>query len=51
MSSNGWDVVGAKAFGLTALWVSRAGAPLERHGPRPDAIIGSLADLPALLGK
>jgi 2-haloacid dehalogenase len=51
VSSNGWDVVGAKAFGLTALWVSRTGTPLERHGPRPDAIIASLADLPQLLGR
>ena len=51
VSSNGWDAVGAKAFGLTAIWVSRAGAPLERHGPKPDAIIGSLAELPALVGR
>lgn len=51
VSSNGWDVVGAKAFGLTAFWVSRADAPLERHGPQPDAIIASLAELPALVGQ
>jgi 2-haloacid dehalogenase len=51
VSANGWDVVGAKAFGLTAFWVSRAGAPLERHGPRPDHVIASLAELPALVGK
>jgi 2-haloacid dehalogenase len=51
VSSNGWDVAGAKAFGFTSIWVSRAGAPLERHGPKPDAIIGSLAELPALVGK
>jgi 2-haloacid dehalogenase len=51
VSSNGWDVVGAKAFGFTAIWVSRAGAPLERHGPKPDAIVASLAELPALVGK
>jgi len=51
VSSNAWDVVGAKAFGMTAIWVSRAGAPLERHGPRPDAIIASLAELPALIGR
>ena len=51
VSSNGWDVVGAKAFGFTAIWVSRAGAPLERHGPKPDAIITSLAELPALVGR
>jgi 2-haloacid dehalogenase len=51
VSSNGWDAVGAKAFGLTAFWVSRAGAPLERHGPKPDAIIASLAELPACIGR
>ena len=51
VSSNAWDVVGGKAFGFTALWVNRGGAPPERHGPRPDAVIGSLAELPALLGK
>lgn len=51
VSSNGWDVVGAKAFGLTAIWVSRAGAPVERHGAKPDAMIASLAELPALIGR
>ncbi len=51
VSSNGWDVVGAKAFGFTAIWVSRVGAPAERHGPRPDATISSLAELPALAGR
>ncbi|HEX8010000.1 MAG TPA: haloacid dehalogenase type II [Casimicrobiaceae bacterium] len=51
VSSKGWDAVGAKAFGLTAIWVSRAGAPLERHGPKPDAMIASLAELPALVGR
>ncbi len=51
ISSNAWDAVGAKAFGLTAIWVSRAGAPCERHGPRPDATIASLAELPALIGR
>jgi 2-haloacid dehalogenase len=51
VSSNGWDAAGAKAFGLTAIWVNRAGAPIERHGPKPDAIITTLAELPALLDK
>jgi len=49
VSSNGWDVTGAKAFGLTTFWVSRAGAPVERHGPKPDHIIASLAELPELV--
>jgi 2-haloacid dehalogenase len=51
VSSNGWDAVGAKAFGFTVFWVNRGGAPLERHGPKPDAIITSLAELPALVGR
>ena len=51
VSSNGWDAAGAKAFGFTSFWVNRSGAPLERHGPKPDAIIASLAELPVLLGK
>jgi 2-haloacid dehalogenase len=51
VSANGWDAAGAKAFGLTSIWINRAGAPFERHGPRPDAVLRSLAELPALLGK
>ncbi|MEO8740319.1 MAG: haloacid dehalogenase type II [Casimicrobiaceae bacterium] len=51
VSANGWDAAGAKAFGLTAIWINRAGAPFERHGPRPDAVLRSLAELPGLLGK
>ena len=51
VSSNGWDVTGAKAFGFTAFWVNRASAPVERHGPKPDAIVASLTELPALVGS
>jgi 2-haloacid dehalogenase len=49
VSSNGWDVAGGKAFGFTAIWVNRAGAPVEQHGPKPDAVVTSLTELPALL--
>lgn len=51
VSSNGWDVAGGKAFGFTAIWVNRTHAPLERHAAKPDAIVASLAELPALVGK
>ena len=51
VSSNGWDAIGAKAYGLTSIWVKRRQVPLDRHGPKPDAIIASLAELPALLSK
>jgi 2-haloacid dehalogenase len=49
VSSNGWDAIGAKAFGFTSFWINRAGAPVDRHGPGPDRIISTLADLPPLL--
>jgi len=49
VSSNGWDAIGAKAFGFTAFWINRTGAPVDRHGPAPDRVISTLGDLPALL--
>lgn len=35
VSSNGWDIAGAAAFGFETLWVNRAGLPQDRlpHGP------------------
>lgn len=49
VSSNGWDAAGAKSFGFRAFWINRGGAPVERLGVRPDAILGDLAELePAL---
>ena len=45
VSSNGWDAAGAKTFGFRAYWVNRGGAPVERLGVRPDAIVKDLAAL------
>jgi 2-haloacid dehalogenase len=50
VSSNGWDVHGASAFGFRVAWCNRSGQPAERLPGRPDAEIRSLAELPALLG-
>ena len=49
VSSNCWDAIGAKAFGFTTFWINRLRAPVDRHGPAPDRIITTLADLPPLL--
>lgn len=49
VSSNCWDAIGAKAFGFTTFWINRLGAPVDRHGPAPDRVIATLADLPLLL--
>jgi 2-haloacid dehalogenase len=45
VSANGWDAIGAKAFGFTVWWINRAGVPIDRHGPAPDHVIGSLAEV------
>jgi 2-haloacid dehalogenase len=50
VSSNGWDAAGAKSFGFRTFWVNRAGAPRDGLGFAPDHELGSLTELPALLG-
>jgi 2-haloacid dehalogenase len=45
VSSNCWDALGAKAFGFRVFWINRSGAPVERLGVRPDAVVRSLADI------
>jgi len=47
VSSNGWDVAGAKAFGYQVAWCNRAEAPAEELGLSADYVIRSLDDLPA----
>jgi len=44
VSSNGWDVIGAKWYGYRSFWVNRSSAPLERLGERPDGIGRTLND-------
>ena len=45
VSANGWDAIGAKAFGFTVWWINRAGGPLDRHGPAPDHVVGALSEV------
>ena len=49
VSSNGWDVAGAKAFGYRVCWCNRAGAPVEALGLAPDLEISRLDELSARL--
>jgi 2-haloacid dehalogenase len=46
VSSNGWDVAGAKAFGYRVAWCNRLGAPEEELGVRADYVVSTLAGLP-----
>jgi 2-haloacid dehalogenase len=50
VSANCWDAIGAKAFGFVSYWINRAGAPVDRHGPAPDHVLGSLEGLVVAVG-
>ncbi len=49
VSSNSFDVVGAKAFGFTVCWINRTGGPLDPLGPKPDVVVKSFDELVAAL--
>jgi 2-haloacid dehalogenase len=48
ISSNRWDVMGARAFGFRTAWVNRAGLPDEYSDCPPAAAVTSLTDILAL---
>lgn len=45
MSSNGWDVSGAKSFGFQTAWINRKNLPVEELGLEPDYIFEDLNGL------
>jgi 2-haloacid dehalogenase len=45
VSSNGWDVAGAKAFGYRTCWCNRLGAPRENLGVTPDLEVSRLNEI------
>ena len=46
VSSNAWDVAGAKAAGYRVAWCNRAGAPAEELGLDADHVVARLDQLP-----
>ena len=46
VSSNAWDVAGAKAFGYRVAWCNRLGAPEEGLGLPADHVVTRLTDIP-----
>ena len=48
-SSNGWDAAGAATFGFRVVWCNRTGQARERLPDPPDAEIGTLDELPAIV--
>lgn len=49
VSSNAWDVAGAKAFGYRVAWCNRGHAPEEELGLRADVVVSRLDELPDAL--
>lgn len=46
VSSNAWDVAGAKAFGYRVCWCNRQKAPMEELGFSPDLTVERLDQIP-----
>lgn len=51
VSSNYWDAAGARAYGFQVFWINRTGAVPDDLGHAPDAVLNSLAELAALVGR
>jgi 2-haloacid dehalogenase len=51
VSSNAWDVAGAKAFGFQVAWVNRSRVPLDELGLVPDLEVPDLDALASALGR
>ena len=52
VSSNAWDVIGAKAVGLRAVWVKRQpDTVFDPWGVEPDVVVSRLDELPAWFGR
>lgn len=45
VSSNPWDVAGAKSFGFRTIWCNRKDFSFVSPGPGPDMVIQTLAEL------
>ena len=50
VSSNRWDVMGARAFGFRAAWINRAKMPDEYPDLAPERVLTDLGGLTALAG-
>jgi 2-haloacid dehalogenase len=46
VSSNAFDVMGAKAYGFQVAWVNRTQAPADELGLVPDLVLSRLDELP-----
>lgn len=50
VSSNGFDVAGAKTFGFMVCWINRGKRPLDALGQQPDFEIESMGEVLKIVG-
>ncbi|MEM7753144.1 MAG: haloacid dehalogenase type II, partial [Pseudomonadota bacterium] len=50
VSSNGWDVASATAYGFQTAWVNRAGEPMDRLPDPPGHVLDDLSGIATLAG-
>ncbi|MEO0999463.1 MAG: haloacid dehalogenase type II, partial [Pseudomonadota bacterium] len=48
VSSNGWDAAAAAGYGFRAVWVNRAGEPVDRLWARPERVLADLTTIPEI---
>jgi len=51
VAAHGWDVAGAKAAGMPAIFVARPGKTLYPLAAEPDRVVGDIRELAEVLGK
>lgn len=51
VSGNGWDAIGAKAYGFPSVWLNRNNAPADNLGVSADMEISDLNQLEGRLGQ
>lgn len=49
VSSNGWDIAGASAYGFRTVWVNRVGEPMDRLFANPHHVLSDLTTLAELI--
>lgn len=49
VSSNGWDVCSAAAYGFQTVWVNRIGQPMDRLSVKPAHVFDDLTSIPELI--
>ncbi len=50
ISSNPFDVIGARNAGMQATWIDRSGGLFDTLDARPDMVVGTLIELADRLG-